>query len=304
MKTTPFDPAHLRDSVFAVPPMAVDADGKVCATENRRMIEHLESGSIRSILYGGNAVFYHLALSQYAEVLAMLADNSGDDTVIVPSIGPAYGLAVDQIDVLKDFGFPTVMLLPSRDIVDQEGIASGIRRLAERLGKPIVVYLKFDEWLEPALIEKLEADGAISWIKYAVVREDTMDDDYLRRVIDVFPTSRIVSGIGEQPAIEHLRDFGITGFTSGCVCVAPQRSMEMMHAIHGGDFETAEKIRQWFTPLEDLRNEINPIRVLHHAVAEAGISKTGPLPPFLSDLTGDQIQRIKAAVEKLGYPAK
>ncbi|EMI18847.1 dihydropicolinate synthase [Rhodopirellula maiorica SM1] len=110
--------------------------------------------------------------------------------------------------------------------------------------------------------------------------------------MEVFPAERIVSGIGEQPAIVHLRDFGVTGFTSGCVCVAPAKSMEMMHAIHRGDFETAEAIRKWFEPLEDLRNDINPIRVLHHAVAGAGICETGPLLPMLSDLSAEQIAKI------------
>ena len=295
MNTSPFDAAHLSQSVFAVPPMARDANFQVCATENAKIISHLESGGIRSILYGGNAVFYHIAMAEYSKTLGILADAAGDDTVIVPSIGPAYGLAMDQIEVLREFDFSTVMLLPSRDIVDQNGIASGIRRLAERLGKPLVVYLKIDEWLDPHLIRSLNDDGVISWIKYAVVRQNTTDDDYLRSVIDAFPTSRIVSGIGEQPAIIHLRDFGITGFTSGCVCVAPGRSMEMMRAIQDGNYDLAEEIREWFLPLEDLRNEISPIRVLHHAVEEAGIAQTGPLQPFLSELSTEAVGRIAKA---------
>ena len=69
-----------------------------------------------------------------------------------------------------------------------------------------------------------------------------------------------------------------------------------MHAIHQSDFETAEQIRQWFLPLEDLRNEISPIRVLHHAVAEGGIASTGPLMPFLSELSADDVARIREAV--------
>ena len=162
-----------------------------------------------------------------------------------------------------------------------------------------MLYIKFDRWLDPKLIRSLEDDGAISWIKYAVVRDDTSDDDYLREIMDAFPGERIVSGIGEQPAIIHLRDFGITGFTSGCICVAPERSMEMMHAIHDGDFEKAESIRQWFCPLEDLRNEINPIRVLHHAVTEAGIGNMGPLLPMLSGLDQGSIDRIGAAVKQM-----
>ena len=299
MHTAPFDPAHLRESVFAVPPLARDPSMAVSREENQKIISFLEAGGVRSLLYGGNAVFYHAALSEYAGLLSMLADAASPQTVVVPSIGPAFGLAMDQVDVLRDFQFPTVMLLPSRDVVDGQGIATGLRRIAERLDLPVVLYLKFDRWLDPQLIKSLESDGVISWIKYAVVRDDPADDDYLREVLDVFPSDRIVSGIGEQPAIVHLRDFRVTGFTSGCVCVAPDRSMQMMHAIHAGDFETAESIRRWFQPLEDLRNEINPIRVLHHAVAAAGIAETGSLPPMLSDLHAEVVKRIATAVQRM-----
>ena len=75
--------------------------------------------------------------------------------------------------------------------------------------------------------------------------------------------------------------------------------MEMLGAIQAGDFETAEQIRRWFLPLEDLRNEINPIKVLHHAVELAGIAATGPMLPMLSDLNADQLSRISAAVKSM-----
>ena len=149
------------------------------------------------------------------------------------------------------------------------------------------------------MVQALEADGTISWIKYAVVREDPADDDYLREIQQVFPSERIISGIGEQPAIVHLRDFGVAGFTSGCVCVAPDTSMQMMKAIHSENYELAESLRQWFLPLEDLRNQINPIRVLHHAVEQAGIATTGNIIPMLSDLSNDVIEQIRVAVQQM-----
>lgn len=299
MLTAPFDPAHLSNSVFAVPPMARNSSGEICSTENQKIIRFLEAGGIRSLLYGGNAVFYHLRLSEYASALEMLAECAGPDTTVVPSIGPAYGLAVDQVDVLRNFDFGTAMVLPARDVVDQQGIATGIRRLSERLGKPLVLYIKFDRWLDAELVKSLQRDGVISWIKYAVVLEDTSTDDYLKELLDVFPGDRMVSGIGEQPAIIHLRDFGITGFTSGCVCVAPKKSMEMLHAIQAADYDTAESIRKWFLPLEDLRNEYSPIRVLHHAVQEAGIANTGELLPMLSDLDASLVSKIREAVTSM-----
>jgi dihydrodipicolinate synthase/N-acetylneuraminate lyase len=299
MLEAPFSIAQLRESVIAVPPMARNASGTICREQNAKIIRFLEAGGIRSLLYGGNAVFYHIRMSEYADALSMLADETGDETVVVPSIGPSFGLATDQVDVLKDFAFPTVMLLPSCEVVDQLGIASGIRRIAEQLGRPIVLYIKFDRWLDPKLVESLHADGAISWIKYAVVRDDPAKDDYLREIFDVFPGERIVSGIGEQPAIVHLRDFGVTGFTSGCVCVAPDRSMEMMRAIHGEDFAAAEAIRKWFLPLEDLRNEVHPICVLHHAVQAAGVAETGAMLPTLSDVSDEVKQRIAVALKTM-----
>jgi dihydrodipicolinate synthase/N-acetylneuraminate lyase len=160
----------------------------------------------------------------------------------------------------------------------------------------LVVYIKFDRWLKSETIKKLEADGAISWIKYAVVRDNPSDDNYLRELLEVFPAARMVSGIGEQPAIEHLHEFGLGGFTSGCVCVSPAKSQQMLRAIIAGRLDEAEQIRRFFLPLEDLRNEINPIRVLHEAVALAGIAQTGPLQPLVSGLDEASRQRIQAAV--------
>ena len=299
MKTAPFSAAQLRESVIAVPPLARNSSLGICEQENRKIIRFLEAGGIRSLLYGGNAVLYHARLSEYASLLQMLDDIASKETVVVPSLGPAFGLAMDQAAILRDHDFPTAMLLPSRDAVDQVGIAAGVRKIAEAVGKPLVLYLKFDRWLNPELIKSLEDDGVISWLKYAVVRDDPATDDYLREVLEVFPADRIVSGIGEQPAIIHLRDFGVGGLTSGCVCVAPQRSMQMMHAIHAGDYKTAEKIREWFCPLEDLRNGINPIKVLHRAVELAAIADTGPIQPLLSDVTSEHVAQIRDALQQM-----
>ena len=127
MNTAIITPETLSNSVIAVPPLARDADLNVCATENAKIIQHLEAGGIRTLLYGGNAVFYHIALAEYADTLAMLQEQAGADTTIVPSVGPAYGTSMDQAAILRDFDFPTAMVLPARDIATPKGCATGIR---------------------------------------------------------------------------------------------------------------------------------------------------------------------------------
>ncbi len=139
----------------------------------------------------------------------------------------------------------------------------------------------------------------ISWIKYAVVRSDPSQDTYLRELLQRFPAERMISGIGEQPAIIHLRDFGLGGFTSGCVCVFAAPSQRLLNHVREGQYEAAERIRQFFSPLENLRNEISPIRVLHEAVRIAGVADTGPLLPLVSNLGDAERARIAAAIEQM-----
>ncbi len=299
MNTNAITPDTLANSVIAVPPLARDADLKVCATENAKIMRHLEAGGVRTLLYGGNAMFYHIALAEYADTLAILQENAGADTVVIPSVGPAFGTTLDQVTVLRDFDFPAVMMLPARDIATPDGVATGIRKFAEAYGKPIVLYIKFEGYLEPEHAQALVDEGLVSWVKYAIVREDTAKDDYLRKLVDLVDPKIVVSGIGEQPTIIHLRDFGVQSFTSGCVCIAPSLSMDMLRALKAGGYETAETIRQTFKPLEDLRNAINPIRVLHAATGEAGIAATGPILPLLHEVTDDQRTDIAATANQL-----
>ena len=305
MQTTPISPEQLNASVIAVPPLARNSGLKLERGENAKIIRHLEAGGVSTLLYGGNANFYHIAPSEYAQALDIIATESAENTLVVPSVGPAYGTMMDQTTVLKDFDFPTVMVLPMQGLITDAGVATGFRKFVEALGKPAVLYIKFEGYLEPETVARLVNDGLVSWIKYAIVREDPAQDDYLSRLIELVDPRLIVSGIGEQPAITHLTKFQINGFTSGCVCVRPDLSQSMLAAINGGNLDLAETIRGTFKPLEDLRNEINPIRVLHQALSLAGIANTGPILPLLSPLGTTEAQRVQQAAQTLlsqSYP--
>ena len=282
-------------SVIAVPPLARNEDLSLNVAENRTMVQYLEAGGIKTILYGGNANFYHIRPSEYASLLQMLEETVADDTWVIPAVGPAYGTMMDQAEVVRDFKFPTVMVLPHRELATPIGIATAVRQFVERAGVPIVLYIKHEGWIDVPTVKKLVGDGLVSMIKYAIVLDDPADDDYLRTLVGEVDPELIVSGIGEQPAVIHLRDFGLNSFTSGCVCVAPAMSMRMLAALKAKDYIDAESLREKFEPLEDLRNGIHPIRVLHDAVRLADIADTGPVLPLLSNTTTDEQHAIKQA---------
>jgi hypothetical protein len=55
-----------------------------------------------------------------------------------------------------------------------------------------------------------------------------------------------------------------------------------------------------FIPLEDCRDAISPMRVLHVAVSEGEVARTGPLMPLVdAELTADQRHATGSAARLL-----
>lgn len=279
--------SDLTTSVIAVPPLCRDTQKRPSLAENTKLIRHIESGGVSTLLYGGNANFYNLALSEFEMVLDQLEAAAGSNSLVIPSVGPYFGTAMDQAVILSRRRFPTAMMLPTVAVSSPEGVRVAIQEFVQKAGLPAVLYIKDQNYVNLEVVKALVGAGVISWIKYAVVRPDPAHDPLLRSLVDHVDPALLVSGIGEQPALAHWRLFGIRAFTSGCVCVAPRRSQEMLEALRAGDFLQAEAIRSRFGPLEALRNAHGPIPVLHQAVAGARIADTGPLLPLLSELNGD-----------------
>jgi dihydrodipicolinate synthase/N-acetylneuraminate lyase len=298
---TNLTPDALVASVLAVPPLARTADYALADAENTKIIRHIEAGGIRTLLYGGNANFYHLPLAELDQVLAFLSAAAGADTLVIPSAGPAYGLSIDQAKIYLKYKFPTVMLLPQVGITTSKGVAAGVERFVQAAGVPALLYIKHDGYIEPEDVGPLAEKKLISGIKYATVRNDTdtKADPYLHKLLGHVDRKIVISGIGEQPAIVHVDGFKLGGFTSGCVCIAPNLSRKMLAALRAGQIAEADRIRGIFRPLEDLRNAINPIRVLHEAVRLGGIANTGPLTPLLTNAPEADHARIREAAMKL-----
>jgi dihydrodipicolinate synthase/N-acetylneuraminate lyase len=296
---TKFNLADLNTSVISVPPLCRDASLRVSAAENAKLIRHIEAGGVSTLLYGGNANFYNIAPTEYGAVLDILEESAAPDTWVIPSVGPYFGTMMDQATSLARRKFPTAMVLPTIAVSSPEGVRVAVMKFVECAGIPAVLYVKDEKYVTVEVVKALVAAGVISWIKYAVVRKDTAEDSLLRGIVDNVDPALIVSGIGEQPIITHWKTFGVRAFTSGCVCVAPRRSQEMLHALQHGDFAKAEGIRERFNSLESLRNAHGPIPVLHQAVALAGIADTGPHLPLLAKLEQQLESPIEAAAKGL-----
>lgn len=305
MRTRKIQPSDWR-GVFPVPPLARrrDAARSLDWEQNNLVVKHMAAGGMTRFLYGGNAFLYHITLAEYGDLLGWL--NGLDDNYwCIPSAGPCYGRLMDQASLLSKYSFPAVMHLPSGDPRDAAGIEAGLRDFANACGLPLIVYLKeehnFGNNLEAGLdaVARLVNDGICIGIKYAVVRANPAVDAYLTSLLTRVDKNMVLSGIGERPAITHLRDFGLPGFTTGSGCLAPTMSNGIFHACQEGNYAHAEALRHYFIPHEDLRDSWGPARVLHAATELARVAVTGPIPPFISELSDAQKEQLAPVAKAL-----
>ena len=287
------------NGVYAVPPLprkrdarrSLDFDAAECVAR------HIAAGGVTRYLYGGNAFLYHITLDEYEALLGWLSGFAPPRWPI-PSVGPSFGRAIDQARLLRRHTFPCAMVLPCGDPRDAAGMETGVREIADAAGIPLILYLKSEDGFgsekEPGLdaIGRLIDDGVALAIKYAVVRDEPQHDAYLDGLLRRVDRSRVVSGMGERPAVVHLRDFKLGGMTTGSGCIAPALCSRFFAACGDQEWAEAEALREHFMPLEDIRDAWGPARVLHHATELSGIAPAGPIPPYVSPLAPRELEEL------------
>lgn len=289
----------LAQSVLAVPPLALTPELEINRDANAAQIRHLESGGVTTLLYGGNANVHNWPISRFAEWMDVLEESADEKSWVIPSVGPDWGKLVDTAAILKHRGFPVAMALPLVSPQTPAGVVRGLEEFVSRSGLPLIVYIKTEGYVPAKEIGRLYRQGALFGIKYAVPRKNPLDDRYLDELIAEVGRERIVSGFGEPPALPHVVDYKLAGFTAGCVCIAPTLSTRFREAVQRGDREEATKRLQPFLPLEALRERSSAIRVLHMAVTYSGVADMGPILPLLSLPGASEHADIEAAAKAL-----
>ena len=293
-------------ALYPVPPLARKRDSRrsLDFTQNDKILRHLQKNGVSNVIYGGNAFLYHLTMSEYRDLIEWAGGYTREFSIL-PGIGPSYGRAMDQAPLIRKHHFPSVLVLPCGDPRDAAGLENGLREIAEACAVPLSLYLKHEADFGPDREAGLDVVGRLvdakvcSSIKYAVVRKDPKDDAYLASLLRRVPADRVISGIGERPAIVHLRDFKLNGFTTGSGVLAPRLSLALLEACLHKDYTGAEEIRRAFLPFEDLRDAWGAAQVLHAGVEAAGLAETGPVPPFVSEISTSQLEQLRPVARML-----
>lgn len=286
-------------TVVAVPPVAWTRALDLADDQNRRLIGHIEAGGVGALLYGGNANLYHFDLGRFAALMDFLAEAPSATTDVIPSIGPDFGKLLDEAAILRDRKFAGVMALPMTFPTHPEGIETALRAAADRLGAPLILYVKREHYLAPTRIGALVADGVVSFVKYAVERNDPAGDAYLADICSAIGSGNVASGMGETPIHEHLPEYRLGTYTSGGVCIAPRAAMALLAAYRDGDVAAADRLASPFLAFEKVRAAINGFSVMHDAVTLAGIADMGPILPMAGNVPSEARERVQHVVNGL-----
>ena len=249
-------------------------------------------------MYGGNANFYNLGLLEYPLILEVLTDIAPDGRLDHPVDRRRFRQGA------RPGRDPESLRLPDRD-----GPADGERHQAgrhrHRPSPPRRRLPQAGHRLCPGrelssrrrISPRSSPTAPSARVKYAVERKDPAEDRYLAAIVDAAGAERIVSGIGERPAIVHLTRSGSPASPPARSRIAPHLSTAILAALKAGDVAAAEALRAKFLAFEDQRDANSPIVVLHDGVRLAGIADTGPLQPFLANLDEDGSRAVGAAAQ-------
>lgn len=302
MPRTPLSADEFRATVVAAPPLAMTAEHRVAVDANVALLRHIATGGIGIVLYGENANLYHFTQAQYAEAVEMMTGAQAD-LRIIPAIGPDLGKMLDQAALIERSGLRDVALLPIYGPSDTHGTADGVRRIVDRLGFPVIVDLSRENYIRPVTLVKLFDEGAVSFVKYSVARRDPADDPYLDAVIKIAGKERLLGGLGETAAFDHIHRRQLPTVVSGAAAIAPAAVVHLLEALRAGDAGLARRLLVPFHEFDRIRRMHGATQVLHNAVSATGIAATGPLIPMLSSVKAHFMDEVREAAKALSCMA-
>jgi dihydrodipicolinate synthase/N-acetylneuraminate lyase len=154
------------------------------------------------------------------------------------------------------------MVLPFSGFTTSAGVEDGLTRIAGIAGMPLTLYIKSEDYIDVDALARLVNRGTLIAVKYAIVRRDPSNDPYLRRLLEQVDRARVISGMGERPALVHVQEFGLAAWTTGSGCIAPHAVMALLNAVKSNRDSEARRVYDAFLPLGTLRDEISLIRAL------------------------------------------
>jgi len=248
---------------------------------------------------GGTGEFFALTPNEVTTVVkAAVAETKGQTPVIA---GAGYGtaIAVEMAKSAEAAGADGILLLPNYLMTpNQEGLMAHVEAVCKSTKLGIIVYNRDNAVLQADSVAKL-CDRNPNLVGF----KDGVGDIELMMKVYAKLGDRLtyVGGLptAETFALPYL-EMGVTTYSSAIYNFLPEWALSFYDAVRAKDHAKVMKgLKEFVLPYIAIRDENKGYAVSIVKAGMTAIGRTaGPVRPPLTDLTADQLGRLKALIEK------
>jgi 5-dehydro-4-deoxyglucarate dehydratase len=279
-----------------------DADLKFAPKRYVARLEWLMPyGATALFAAGGTGEFFSLEPEEFSQIVKTAVDTCKGRMPIIGAAGGGTTLAIKYAREAERVGAQGVLLMPHYlTEASQNGLMEHVAAVCKSVNLGVIVYNRGASRLAPQTLVKL-ADRCPNLIGF----KDGVGDierfvSVRRRLGDRF------SYLGGLPTAEVFAGayfaMGCPVYSSAVFNFIPRTAIAFYNAHAEGDTATTNRLLdEFFLPYIDLRNQGEGYAV---SIVKAGATivghSAGPVRPPLSDLKPNEVEQLRALIDKLG----
>lgn len=250
---------------------------------------------------GGTGELFSISGDEYSGIIRTAVQAGAGKVPILAGVGGPTRTAIAQAQEAERLGAHGVLLLPHYlTEASEEGIAAHVAEVCRSTRIGVVFYNRANSRLSAESLEKL-ADAHPNLIGFK------------DGVGDIEPMVRIRRKLGDRftylgglPTAEvyaaAYKAIGIPVYSSAVFNFIPQTAIDFYNALaRGDDAFTTRLIDDFFLPYLDIRNRKQGYAVsIVKAGARLAGHPAGPVRTPLTDLEAEEVQALKALMDKVG----
>ena len=247
---------------------------------------------------GGTGEFFSLTPQEIGQVVVAAVKETAGQTPVIAGCGYGTAIAVELAKSAEKAGADGLLLLPPYLMVpSQQGLIAHIEAVCKATSIGIIVYNRDNAVLnEDSLAKLCERNPNLVGFK------DGVGDIELMMRVQAKMGDRLtyVGGLptAETFALPYL-EMGVTTYSSAIYNFMPQWALSFYDAVRARDHAKVMRgLEDFVLPYIAIRNENRGYAV---SIVKAGMTaigrSAGPVRAPLTDLTADQLGRLKKLIE-------
>ncbi len=279
-----------------------DSEGNFNARGYAERLEWLAPyGASALFAAGGTGEFFSLTADEYPAIIETAVQTCRGKVPIIAGAGGPTRFAIQCAQAAEKAGAHGILLLPHYlTEAGQEGLAAHVEAVCKSVKFGVIVYNRGQSRFAPETLARLaERNANLVGFKDGVGDIELMNSIYMKMgdrfaYLGGLPTAEVYAAA--------YKAMGTPVYSSAVFNFIPKTAMDFYHAVANDDQATQHRLlRDFFMPYLELRNRMPGYAV---SIVKAGAKivghDAGPVRAPLTDLKADEMDALKALIDKLG----